>query len=188
MISTQIKSFFIRQAEPDDVPLILAFIKDLAAYEKLSHEVVATEVLLEETLFGERRTAEVLIGEYQGIPAAFALFFHNFSTFLGRPGIYLEDLFVKPSFRGKGLGKCMLTYLGHLARKRGCGRLEWWVLDWNTPAIDFYKSMEAVPMDEWTVFRVTGDSLDKLSREFQRTEDRGRRTEDRGRKPENRGR
>ena len=106
MIATKIKSFFIRQAEPDDVPLILAFVKDLAAYEKLSHEVVATEALLEETLFGERRTAEVLIGEYQGTPAAFALFFHNFSTFLGRPGIYLEDLFVKPSFRGKGLGKC----------------------------------------------------------------------------------
>ena len=128
--------------------------------------MVATEELLEETLFGARRTAEVLIGEYEGIPAAFALFFHNFSTFLGRPGIYLEDLFVKQSFRGKGLGKCMLTYLGHLACERGCGRLEWWVLDWNTPAIDFYKSMEAVPMDEWTVFRITGDSLTTLGREF----------------------
>ena len=166
MIPTKINSYFIRQAEPDDVPLILSFIKGLAEYEKLSHEVVATEAVLKETLFGERRTAEVLIGEYQGVPAVFALFFHNFSTFLGRPGIYLEDLFVKPSFRGKGLGKCMLTYLGRLARERGCGRLEWWVLDWNTPAIDFYKSMEAVPMDEWTVFRITGESLEKLSREF----------------------
>ena len=177
MIATPIEAFYIRQAKADDVPLILAFIRELAAYEKLSHEVVATEALLKETLFGERRTAEVLIGEYQGNPAAFALFFHNFSTFLGRPGIYLEDLFVKPSFRGKGLGKCMLTYLGHLARKRGCGRLEWWVLDWNTPAIDFYTSMEAVPMDEWTVFRITGESLDKLSREFQKPETRGRKPE-----------
>jgi GNAT superfamily N-acetyltransferase len=148
----------------------------LAAYEKLSHEVVATEALLKETLFGGRRTAEVLIGEYQGIPAAFALFFHNFSTFLGRPGIYLEDLFVKPPFRGKGLGKCMLAYLGYLAKERDCGRLEWWVLDWNTPAIDFYKSMEAVPMDEWTVFRIAGESLDKLGKEFQMPEKREQRT------------
>jgi GNAT superfamily N-acetyltransferase len=166
MIPTNIKSFFIRKAEPGDVPLVLSFIRELAEYEKLSHEVEATEALLDETLFGEQRTAEVLIGEYQGSPAVFALFFHNFSTFLGRPGIYLEDLFVKQSFRGKGLGKCMLTYLGHLAHERGCGRLEWWVLDWNTPAIDFYKSMQAVPMDEWTVFRITGDALIGLSREF----------------------
>lgn len=169
MIPTRIKSFFIRKAEPADVPLILSFIRELAEYEQLSHEVVATEALLKETLFGEQRTAEVLIGEYQGTPAVFALFFHNFSTFLGRPGIYLEDLFVKQPFRGKGLGKCMFTYLGHLAGQRGCGRLEWWVLDWNTPAIDFYKSMQAVPMDEWTVFRITGDSLAKLSREFSST-------------------
>jgi GNAT superfamily N-acetyltransferase len=151
MIPTKIESFFIRKAIRNDVPLILSFIRELAEYEKLSHEVVATEALLEETLFGDRQTAEVLIGEYQSAPAALALFFHNFSTFLGRPGIYLEDLFVKQPFRGKGLGKCILTYLGHLACERGCGRLEWWVLDWNTPAIDFYKSMEAVPMDEWTV-------------------------------------
>jgi len=184
MITTKIKSFFIREAKPEDVPLILAFVKDLAAYEKLSHEVVATEALLEETLFGERHTAEVLIGEYQCTPAAFALFFHNFSTFLGRPGIYLEDLFVKPSFRGKGLGKCMLTYLGHLAKKRGCGRLEWWVLDWNTPAIDFYRSLDAVPMDEWTVFRITGESLDKLGRDFHGTENGDRRTEDRNQRKE----
>jgi len=166
MIQTNIKAFNIRKAVPGDAALILSFIRDLAKYEKLSHEVVASEELLEETLFGARPTAEVLIGEYEGRPAAFALFFHNFSTFLGRPGIYLEDLFVKQSFRGKGLGKCILTYLGHLACERGCGRLEWWVLDWNTPAIDFYESMQAVPMDEWTVFRITGDSLAKLGSEF----------------------
>ena len=171
MIPTTIENFFIRRAGPDDAALILSFIRQLAEYERLSHEVVATEALLKETLFGERRTAEVVIGEFEGAPAAFALFFHNFSTFLGRPGIYLEDLFVKPVFRGRGFGKCMLAYLGHLAKKRGCGRLEWWVLDWNTPAIEFYKSMAAVPMDEWTVFRITGDSLDRLSREFQGTED-----------------
>ena len=177
MIPTSVKSFFIRTAEPDDVPLILSFIRELAEYEKLSHEVVATEALLKETLFGERRTAEVLIGEYQGAPAVFALFFHNYSTFLGQPGIYLEDLFVKQPFRGKGLGKCMFTYLGHLARERGCGRLEWWVLDWNKPAIDFYRSMAAAPMDEWTVFRITGESLNKLGREFHGAENGARRTE-----------
>ncbi|MBW2175547.1 MAG: GNAT family N-acetyltransferase [Deltaproteobacteria bacterium] len=166
MISTNIKAFTIRKAGADDAALILSFIRELAEYEKLSHEVVATEELLEETLFGERHTAEVLIGEYQGSPVAFALFFHNFSTFLGRPGIYLEDLFVKQVYRGKGLGRCMLAYLAHLARERGCGRLEWWVLDWNTPAIDFYRSLHATPMDEWTVFRITGESLVELSHEF----------------------
>jgi len=167
MVSTKIKNFFIREAVSDDSALILSFIRDLAAYEKLSNEVVATESLLRENLFGERRTAEVLIGEYQGTPAAFALFFHNFSTFLGRPGIYLEDLFVKQAFRGKGLGRCMLAYLAHLAKQRGCGRLEWWVLDWNTPAIEFYESMQAVPMDDWTVYRITANALEKLSREFE---------------------
>jgi len=166
MIQTKIEDFFIREATPDDASLILSFIRELAAYEKLSHEVVATETILENSLFGERRTAEVLIGEYRGTPVAFALFFHNFSTFLGRPGIYLEDLFVKQAFRGKGLGRCMLAYLAHLAKQRGCGRLEWWVLDWNTPAIEFYKSMQAVSMDDWTVYRITADALEKLSREF----------------------
>ncbi|MCG6909704.1 MAG: GNAT family N-acetyltransferase [Deltaproteobacteria bacterium] len=166
MVATTIENFIIREAEPDDAALILTFVRELAEYEHLSHEVVATEGLLRENLFGERRTAEVLIGEYGGDPVAFALFFHNFSTFLGRPGIYLEDLFVKPAYRGKGLGKCLLAYLGHLAIKRGCGRLEWWVLDWNTPAIDFYKSLKAVPMDAWTVFRIAGESLNELSRTF----------------------
>ena len=166
MVQTRVEGFCIREATPDDVGLILAFIRELAAYEKLTHEVVATEAVLRQSLFGERRTAEVIIGEYEGEPVAFALFFHNFSTFLGRPGIYLEDLFVKQAFRGRGLGRCVFSYLAHLAKQRGCGRLEWWVLDWNTPAIGFYKSMQAVPMDEWTVYRITDRALDDLSREF----------------------
>lgn len=153
----------IRFATEDDVPLILAFIKELAEYERLSHEVVATEEMLRETLFGERRVAEVLLGYSDGSPAAFALFFHNFSTFLGRPGIYLEDLFVRPEWRGSGFGKAMLRRLARIAKERNCGRLEWWVLDWNEDAIRFYKSLGAVPMDEWTVFRVVGRSLDGLA-------------------------
>lgn len=153
----------IRFATEDDVPLILSFIKQLAEYERLSHEVVATEEVLRETLFGERRVAEVLLGYSGGSPVAFALFFHNFSTFLGRPGIYLEDLFVMPEHRGSGLGKEMLRHLARIAKERGCGRLEWWVLDWNEDAIRFYKSFGAVPMDEWTVFRVAGAALDSLA-------------------------
>jgi GNAT superfamily N-acetyltransferase len=155
----------VREASEEDVPLILSFIRELAEYEKLSHEVVATEEELRESLFGERRYAEVLIAEHDGSPAGFALFFHNFSTFLGRPGIYLEDLFVMPEHRGSGFGKEMLVYLARLARERNCGRLEWWVLDWNEDAIRFYRSLGAVPMDEWTVFRVTGDALDSLASE-----------------------
>lgn len=153
----------IRPATEDDVPLILSFIGELAEYEKLSHEVVATEETLRQSLFGERRVAEVLLGHVGGEPAAFALFFHNFSTFLGRPGIYLEDLFVRPRFRGSGFGKAMLTHLARLAVERGCGRLEWWVLDWNEPAIRFYEKLGAEPMDEWTVYRLTGGALDKLA-------------------------
>ncbi len=153
----------IRFATEDDVPLILSFIKELAEYERLSHEVVATEEVLRETLFGERRVAEVLLGYADGEAVAFALFFHNFSTFLGRPGICLEDLFVRPEHRGSGFGKAMLRYLARLAKERGCGRFEWWVLDWNEDAIRFYKSLGAAPMDEWTVFRVTGDALDELA-------------------------
>ncbi len=153
----------IRFATEGDVPLILSFIKDLADYERLSHEVAATEETLRESLFGERRAAEVLLGYADGSPAAFALFFHNFSTFLGRPGIYLEDLFVKPEHRGSGFGKEMLRYLARLAKERGCGRLEWWVLDWNEDAVRFYKSLGAVPMDEWTVYRVTGEALEGLA-------------------------
>jgi len=164
--STSIEGFEIREAKESDVPLILSFIKELAAYEKMPHEVVASEELLKKNLFSERRGAEVVIGYFQQQPVGFALFFHNFSTFVGKPGIYLEDLFVKPEMRGKGFGKVMLAFLAKLARERDCGRLEWWVLDWNEPAIRFYKSFGARPMDEWTVFRVTGDTLDRLADKF----------------------
>jgi GNAT superfamily N-acetyltransferase len=165
-ITTKVPGFTIRDAVEPDVPLILIFIQGLAEYEKLSHEVKATEELLRETLFGDRRVAEVIIGDYQGEPVGFALFFHNFSTFLGRPGIYLEDLFVKPEMRGRGFGRVMLTYLARLAKERNCGRVEWAVLDWNEPAIRFYKSLGAVSMDEWTVYRLTGEALDRQAQEF----------------------
>ncbi len=158
-----IPGFVIRQATEADVPLILQFIRGLAEYERLSHEVVADEATLRRTLFGERKVAEVVIGSHDDKPVCFALFFHNFSTFLGRPGIYLEDLFVNPDQRGKGFGKAMLAYLAKLAIERECGRLEWSVLDWNEPAINFYKSLGAKPMDEWTMFRVTGDALKELA-------------------------
>ncbi|HVF01321.1 MAG TPA: GNAT family N-acetyltransferase [Rubrobacteraceae bacterium] len=153
----------LRTATERDVPLILSFIKELAEYERLSHEVVATEQLLRASLFGERPAAEVVMGDYGDEPAGFALFFHNFSTFLGRPGIYLEDLYVTPGLRGRGVGRAMLVYLAKLAKKRDCGRLEWSVLDWNEPAIKLYKSIGAAPMDDWRVFRVTGEALDGLA-------------------------
>jgi GNAT superfamily N-acetyltransferase len=153
----------IRAATDEDVPLILSLIRELASYERLSHEVTATEDLLRESLFGERRRAEVLIGCRADQPAGFALFFHNFSTFLGRPGIYLEDLYVKPEFRDKGIGRAMLVYLAGLAKERDCGRFEWSVLDWNEPAIRLYRGIGAVPMDGWTVYRVTGEALDELA-------------------------
>lgn len=153
----------VREAREEDVPLILSLIGELAEYEKLSGEVVATEEGLRENLFGERRYAEVLIGERDGTPAGFALFFHNFSTFLGRPGIYLEDLYVRPEFRGAGIGRALLASLARLAVDRGCGRLEWWVLDWNEPSIGFYRKLGAVPMDDWTVYRVSGRALEELA-------------------------
>ncbi|BDC50680.1 N-acetyltransferase [Bryobacterales bacterium F-183] len=153
----------IRTASVADVPQILAFIRALAEYEKLEDACVATEDALRATLFGERPFAEVLIADYEGTPAGFALFFHNYSTFLAKPGIYLEDLFVKPELRGKGVGKALLTRLAKVAVERGCGRLEWSVLDWNTPSIGFYQSLGAVPMDEWTIFRLTGDALGNLA-------------------------
>lgn len=153
----------VREAAREDVPLILSFIRELAEYERLSHEVVATEEALRESLFGQRRYAEVLIAEHDGAPAGFALFFHNFSTFLGKPGMYLEDLYVKPEFRGAGIGKKLLARLAGLAKRRGCGRLEWWVLDWNEPSIGFYKKLGAVPMDDWTVYRVSGAALEDLA-------------------------
>ncbi len=151
-------------AQEADVPEILKFINELAVYEKLEHEVRATVEQLRESLFGRRRYAEVLFLEEDGKKLGFALFFHNFSTFLAQPGIYLEDLFVRPEARGKGYGKRLLAYLAKLAVNRGCGRLEWWVLDWNQPAIDFYISLGAQPMSEWTVQRITGKSLTGLAK------------------------
>jgi GNAT superfamily N-acetyltransferase len=159
-----VPSLKIRAATEDDVPLILMLIKELAEYERLSHEVLATEDLLRESLFGEqRRGTETVMGYYEDALAGFALFFHNFSTFLGRPGIYLEDLYVRPEFRGRGIGRGMLVYLAKLAKGRNCGRLEWSVLDWNEPAIGLYKSIGATPMDEWTVYRLSGKALDELA-------------------------
>jgi GNAT superfamily N-acetyltransferase len=153
----------IRFATEDDIPLILSLIKELAEYERLSHEVSATEDVLRDSLFGGRRVAETLLAYLGGEPAGFALFFHNFSTFLGKPGIYLEDLYVKPELRGAGVGRALLVRIARLAKERGCGRLEWWVLDWNEPAIGFYKTLDAVAMDDWTVYRLTGNALDKLA-------------------------
>lgn len=153
----------IRHASRDDVPLILRFIRGLAEYERLPHAVVATEALLAEQLFGERPGAEVLIADWHGEPAGFALYCHNFSTFLGRRGLWLEDLFVEPTHRGHGIGKALLVRLAAIAVERGCGRLEWSVLDWNVDAIGFYRALGAVPMDEWTTFRVTGAALVQLA-------------------------
>lgn len=150
-----------RMAQPKDTALILHFIRELAVYEKMEDQVIATEELLTEWLF-EKQKAEVVIGEAEGKPVGFALFFHNFSTFLGRSGIYLEDLFVEPSERGKGYGKALLTHLAQIAVERGCGRLEWSCLDWNQPSIDFYLSMGAERMDDWTTYRLTGEKLDKM--------------------------
>ncbi len=165
-IRTKNPDVTIRFATVEDVPIILSLIKGIAEYEKLSHEVAATEDVLCNSLFGERKVAEVLIADYKNETAGFALFFHNFSTFIGKAGIYLEDLFVKPELRGEGIGKLLLTYLGKLALERDCGRIEWSVLDWNEPAINFYKKLGAKPMEEWTVFRVTGETIKKLADQF----------------------
>jgi GNAT superfamily N-acetyltransferase len=151
-----------RYAQESDTALILEFIKGLAEYEKMLDEVVATEELLKEWLFMQKK-AEVIFALADGKEVGFALFFHNFSTFLGRGGIYLEDLFVKSEFRGKGIGKAIFKKLGAIARERGCGRLEWWCLDWNQPSIDFYRSMGAEAMDEWTVYRIAGEGLNRLA-------------------------
>ena len=153
----------IRPATSADLPLIAQFIRDLAEYEKLAHEVRFDEAVLEDRLFGARPYAEGLIGEIDGAPQGFALFFHNFSTFEGRPGVYLEDLFVRPEARGSGLGKMLLAQLAVIALERDCARVEWSVLDWNDPAIAFYKALGAKPMDEWTVMRVDGDALGTLA-------------------------
>ena len=151
-----------REATEQDVGLILDFIRDLAIYEHMLDEVVADEALLREWIF-EKKKAEVIFAVVDGVGVGFALFFHNFSTFLGRAGIYLEDLFVRPAYRGFGYGKALLAQLAKIAVQRGCGRLEWWCLDWNKPSIDFYLSLGATPMDEWTSYRLTGHTLTQLA-------------------------
>jgi GNAT superfamily N-acetyltransferase len=152
----------IRKAVRQDVPLILEFIKGIARYEKMENEVVATTELLEEQLF-DKGHAEVIFVMEEGAEVGFALFFHNFSTFLGRSGLYLEDLFVYPEHRGKGYGKALFLELVRIANERGCGRMEWVCLNWNKPSIDFYRSMGAVPLDEWTTYRLTSDAMKKLT-------------------------
>ncbi len=159
----------LRAATPDDVPLILSLIRELAEYEREPKSVVATEELLRRNLFGEgygrRATAECVIGEIDGMPQGFALFFHNFSTWTGRPGLYLEDLFVRPAARRHGLGRALFAHLAQIAMERGCARMEWAVLDWNEPAIAFYRSLGATPMDIWTTWRLTGKALEELGKE-----------------------
>ena len=155
-------NFEIRSATRADVPLILQLIRDLATYERAPNDVTATEDILLEVLFGDQPSAQVRLAFENDTPVGFAVFFHNFSTWLGRPGLYLEDLFVKPEFRGKGYGRALLVDLARIARERGCGRMEWAVLDWNDPAIQFYRKLGAQPMDEWTVFRLTRDGISKL--------------------------
>ena len=153
----------IRNATREDLPVVLQLIHDLATYERAPDEVTATEEQLNAVLFGDRPAAEVVLALEGDAPVGFAVFFHNFSTWLGRPGLYLEDLFVKPEERGKGYGRALLVHLARIARDRGCGRMEWAVLDWNEPAIQFYRALGARPMDEWTVFRLTRDEILKLA-------------------------
>lgn len=163
LLATTDPNLFLRAATEADTRLILDLIKALAAYENLTHEVIADEAALRATLFGEQPAAEVIIAEYEQEPAGFALFFHNYSTFVGKRGLYLEDLFVQPAFRGRGIGKELLMCLARIAVARGCGRFEWTVLDWNEPAIRFYKSLGGQLMREWQIFRVTGEALEKLA-------------------------
>ena len=160
---TTSSSFKIRAATDNDAGTILSLIKELAEYEKLSHEVVAAEDDIRRSLFGERPFAEALIGEYAQMPVSFALFFHNYSTFIGKPGIYLEDLYVKPDYRSQGLGRKMLAYIARLAIERDCARFEWSVLDWNAPAIRTYDKLKAKPMNDWILYRLTGDALAELA-------------------------
>lgn len=153
----------IRNARPDDVPLILELIRDLATYERAPNDVTATDEQLREVLFGPKPAAEVRLAFENDVAVGFAVFFHNFSTWLGKAGLYLEDLFVRPEHRGKGYGRALLVDLARIAREHGCGRMEWAVLDWNDPAIQFYRTLDAKPMDEWTVFRLTTDEIAKLA-------------------------
>jgi len=152
----------IRKASPDDVPLILKFIKELSVYEKMSKKVVATEDILQETLFGDKSYAEVLIAEIEGKPVGYALYFYNFSTFLGRPGLYIEDVFVSKEYRGRGIGTAFFKKCAYIAKENKCGRMEWIVLDWN-PARKFYDQMGAKPMKEWIIYRLKGNALDKMA-------------------------
>ena len=165
MIDTKLEGFKIRFADVSDVPLILNFIKDLAEYEKMSDDVLTTEKMLEEVLFKEK-AAEVIIGEYKDEPVAFSLFFHNFSTFVGKKGLYLEDVYVNPNMRGLGIGKILISFLAKLAAERNCGRFEWCCLNWNQPSIDFYRSLGAKSMDEWMTFRLDGEELKEIGDRF----------------------
>lgn len=158
------EKLIIRKSNKEDVPLILSFIKELAEYERMFDQVAADEELISETLFGVNPSAECVLAFYDGEPAGTAIYFYNFSTFVGRPGLYLEDLFVKPELRGKGIGKALLKHLAQTAVEKNCGRFEWAVLDWNEPAINFYKCLGAVPMDEWTIFRLSGEKLKELAK------------------------
>src|ERR1700720_776666 len=159
----KLRNFTIRPATIADVPIILELIRALATYERAPNEVTATEEQLVDVLFGEKPAAEVLLAFEAGTPVGFAVYFYNFSTWLGRPGLYLEDLFVRPEDRGKGYGRALLVHLAKIAHNRGCGRMEWAVLDWNEPAIDFYKKLGARPLDDWTVFRLTRDGISRLA-------------------------
>lgn len=165
-IATPHPGVTLRPARPEDVAQILAFIRELAEYEREPDAVKATEATLSRQLFGDRPAAEVVMADVDGKPAGFALFFHNFSTWLGQRGLYLEDLFVRPRFRGRGVGQALMAHLARLAVERDCGRFEWSVLDWNTPAIDFYRRLGAVGMEEWTVQRLSGEALHRLAASF----------------------
>jgi GNAT superfamily N-acetyltransferase len=165
-IKTKIPQLSLRKIVESDVALMLSFIRELAEYEKLRHEVTATEESLRESFFGKQKVAEALIAQWDGRPVGYAIFFHNFSTFLGRRGMYLEDIYVKPEMRGKGIGGVLLSYLAKLAVKRGCGRIEWIVLDWNKSAIRLYRFIGAVPMDDWTIQRVSDSALKRLADSF----------------------
>ncbi len=164
MINTKIENYTLHFAEEKDMPILLGLIEELASYEKMLDQVEATPEILRESII-ENKAAQVLIGEYNNIPVSYALFFYNFSTFIGRPGLYLEDLYVKPEVRGKGLGKANLAYLAKLAVESGCARFEWCCLDWNEPSVRFYKQLGAQPLEDWTIFRLKGEALHKLAQQ-----------------------